>query len=207
MRELPQFIPVRVVDGRKLPVNTTGSACDPHDPANWLTYEAAMACNFDGVGFVLTANDPYFCVDLDKCLMDDGNWSPTSLAVVQSLPGAEVELSYSGRGLHIWGRYSGMFPAHACKNIPLGLELYHEKRFILLGTGQNGNAELDFTAHLPTLISTWFNPANAGNDDLDGWTEGPVDEWTGTDNDEELIRKACSEKKSPGQILGSVADV
>lgn len=205
MKHLSQFVPVRIIDGRKVPVNTQGTPCDPHPPTAWMSHDEAAACGFDGVGFVLTANDPYFCVDLDKCLTPENQWSDEAMKVVHSLPGAMVEVSYSGRGLHIWGRYSGMFPVHACKNVALGLELYHEKRFILLGTNETGNPETDLSHTLASLIDQWFEPGVATLNGLDDWTDSPVPEWTGPIDDDELIRKACCEKKSAGQVFGGGA--
>ena len=60
----------------------------------------------------------------------------------QAFAGAAVEVSQSGRGLHIFG--TGTIPPHACKNIEQGMELYHEGRFVLLSGNQaSGNAASD----------------------------------------------------------------
>ena len=44
--------------------------------------------------------------------------------------GAYLEVSRSGRGLHIIFTYLGEFPPHAKKNTALSIELYHDKRYI-----------------------------------------------------------------------------
>ena len=47
------------------------------DPTTWTTFSGAYAAyqsgGFDGIGFVLTDNDPFVMVDLDKCL--DEQWA------------------------------------------------------------------------------------------------------------------------------------
>src|SRR5882762_9428941 len=100
------------VDGR------TGQVANAHDPAVWMTHdEAAVASSLLGVdygcGFVLTAADPFWFLDIDECLTPAG-WSPLALQLCQALAGSAVEVSHSGRGLHLFGR--GHIPPHACKN-------------------------------------------------------------------------------------------
>ncbi len=131
----------------------TGQNASAHDPAIWLDADtaiqtaAARGNNF-GVGFVLTANCKLFCLDIDGCLQAAENqWSPLAHQLCTMFPGAGVEISQSGRGLHIWGTYSGEMPPHGCKNTVLGIELYTSDRFIALGRPDSatGNAATDFT--------------------------------------------------------------
>ena len=78
-------------DGKqvKLPVDyRSATVGDAHNPAIWLDGPTAIAtaqqygANY-GVGFVFTANDPFFFVDLDKCLNPDGaTWSPVAMEVL-----------------------------------------------------------------------------------------------------------------------------
>src|SRR5512138_2763907 len=105
------------------------------DPARWGSYAAAVAIDPKHVGFLLTDNDPYFCVDLDHA-WDGHAWSPLAQAVVAMFPGAYVEVSYSGDGLHIIGR--GTPPAGYGTRGP-GVELYTSRRFIAItGTHATG---------------------------------------------------------------------
>ena len=174
-----------------------------HDRANWMTERAAFArsrlmggrC---GVGFVLTANDDLFCLDVDGCL-DGANWKPIVTEVTQALPGAAVEVSISGNGLHVWGTYQGTAPEHKKKNTPLGLELYTQKRFIALGRPDaRGNAATDCTAYLPSVIARWFAP---GAHTAAEWTDGPVDAWNGYTDDTALI-KAARRARSANALFG-----
>ncbi len=173
------------------------------DPRFWVTYEQARATEHP-IGFVLTEDDPYFCIDIDGCLQPNMEWSPDSLTVVNSFPGAMVEMSMSGQGLHIWGRYRAPIPDHACRNASMGLELYHTKRFIALGQpGATGDRETDCTQPLEAAILKWFPPGAASGAVVD-WTEVPVREWTGPLEDDDLIAKACR-SGSAGAVFGNKA--
>jgi Family of unknown function (DUF5906) len=180
----------------KVPLNpVTLFAGDAHDPSNWLDASAAydlasrMGPRF-GVGFVITANDPVWCLDIDNCLMPDGTWSPVAQQLCAAFPGAAVELSDSRHGLHIWG--CGRAPAHGMKNTAWSLEFYTERRFILLGRDRSasGSVATDHTAMLANVVAAYF-PAEAivadGEGDL---SDAPVPEWRGPTDDEDLIRRA-----------------
>ena len=183
-------------DGKqvKLPVDhRTASVGDAHNPELWLDSVTALATAEMygpeyGIGFVFTAADPFFFVDLDKCLEPDGaSWSPVAMDIMGRLPGAAIEVSQSARGLHIFGK--GFVPDHSCKNVPLGLELYTEGRFVALtGTSAIGSASVDCTASLASLVDTYFPPKTATKDQ--GWTTTPVEGSTPPESDDDLIAKA-----------------
>jgi primase-polymerase (primpol)-like protein len=86
---------------RKRPITVTGRAASSTDPETWSTYTAAKSATVGhGLGFVL--GDGIACLDLDHCLIDG---KPNGLAreVLARVPGAYVEVSPSGDGLHVWG--------------------------------------------------------------------------------------------------------
>ena len=111
LARFPQFINWHLVPRDPKPAKvpfdpTTGKNIDPHDPKNWKTYERAKALadrNGCGVGFVLTAEDPFFFIDLDNCIDDEGTFSPVAQDILRRFDGAAVEISQSGRGIHIMG--------------------------------------------------------------------------------------------------------
>ncbi|PCJ87993.1 MAG: hypothetical protein COA54_04310 [Thiotrichaceae bacterium] len=122
----------------KLPIDyRNGDKASVADPNTWTDAQTAIntarlwGSNYR-VGFVFTDNDPFFFLDIDNCLQVDNTWSPLALELINMLPGAAVEISQSGKGLHIFGTYSADMPDHACKNVPLGIELYHKERFVAL---------------------------------------------------------------------------
>jgi hypothetical protein len=179
----------------KLPCDyRTGQMCNAHDPANWTDYATAKAaatarCEGWGVGFVFTENDPFWFLDIDGCLID-GQWSAVALSLCQMLAGAYVEVSASGKGLHIFG--TGKPPAHKSRNATYGLEFYSSGRFVALtGTSAIGDAGTDMSAVLSQLVATYFAPDAAASGPAE-WTEGPCEEWNGPTDDDELIRRARS---------------
>lgn len=207
-----QFVAVRLVpDSRrpgktdKIPINPrTLSAASSTDPATWGTYAEAAATGLP-VGFVLTATDPLWCLDIDGAAQPNGAWSPLALELVSALPGAAVEVSQSGSGLHIWG--CGTPPAHRCKNTALGIELYHTDRFMCLGNPDTatGNAWQDFTAQLAPVAARYF-PATGASDGARAteWTDAPRRDWRGSTDDVDLIRRA-RDSRSAGSIFGGRA--
>lgn len=100
-------------------------------PRTWASFEAAMRTGpkhgFDGVGYVLSADDPYCGFDLDKCLSPEG--TPNSgirpwLDLLQTY----AEVSPSGSGIK--GIAIGALPG---KGINAGsVEIYDQGRFFTI---------------------------------------------------------------------------
>jgi hypothetical protein len=85
----------------KVPVDPdTGYRTNPHDPANWRTFEAAAHLDaFDGLGIALGGG--LAGVDLDDCRDPrTGVIAPWALDVIERLD-SYTELSPSGTGLHV----------------------------------------------------------------------------------------------------------
>ncbi|MBY0468578.1 MAG: hypothetical protein K2Q07_06330, partial [Burkholderiaceae bacterium] len=201
-----QFIPVRLVtrpDGKvdKWPIDyrtgnvTVKGSGGAHDPAVWLTYEAAALCAEGfayatgqryGVGFVLTDDDPFVCVDIDSCGQPDGTWSPLALELCAALPGSVVEVSQSGSGLHIWCRSTTSIE-HGKKNVALGLECYSSLRFILLGSGATGTMAEDCPGIRDVAAKFFPLQQTSGIEVPD---DGPCAEWSGPADDNDLIEIA-----------------
>ncbi|MEW6172948.1 MAG: AAA family ATPase [Bacillota bacterium] len=83
----------------------TDTLANVSDPRTWGTFEDALSVyetgGFDGVGFVLTTDDPYCAVDLDDCYNPEtGKLSPTAQRIVGLLQ-SYTEISPSGKGLRI----------------------------------------------------------------------------------------------------------
>jgi primase-polymerase (primpol)-like protein len=172
------------------------------DSSKWISHDAAskFASQYPGklfVGFVLRPElSRIAVVDVDGCRdKETGKLSDLALTMIATLPGAYVEVSISGTGIHIWFSYSGEILPHACR--VNGLEFYHTERFFALGTEYgaegfiNGTVEKDLTPILPSLIATYFPPApSSANGETLAWTDGPCEEWNGPADDRELLRRA-----------------
>jgi hypothetical protein len=191
---------------RKTPLHfATLKPTGVNDPASWT--DCATACTVAagagpgyGVGFCFTEADPYWFIDLDGAALPDGTgWSPLATQVCQAFAGAALEVSSSGRGLHLFGR--GVIPPHASKNIEQHAELYHTDRFVALtGTHLSGNCDTDHSAALAWLVPTYFPPRVAAP----VHANGPDPAWRGPTDDADLIRRAL-QSRSAGSVFGSRA--
>lgn len=205
----PQFIVVRLIpsaNGKtdKIPLNAIGAPCDAHDPANWMTAEVAeaarVAVGADLIGFVFTENDPYFFIDLDGAA-GPGDWQPWAKQICAAFPGAGMEISSSGTGLHIVGRCnkSELGPRKTRGWCP-GVEVYFSKRFMAMNrnglAGWMGNIDAgDWTA----TLAAWVPAGEASVTALD---EGVAPDWTGPTDDDDLINRMHRQAPSTATAFG-----
>lgn len=157
----------------KVPVHYDGetrhSAENPAPPLSaqqaidWLTYHRAAdparstpgTVGYLGAGF-RPEGTGLVCIDMDDCIGPDG-WTPGAVELMARFPGALVEQSVSGRGLHIWCTVTGEGPGRRGKvTTRLGsLEVYGGGQFIALGTVLAGEA-IDHTAAVVALVAEFF---------------------------------------------------
>jgi hypothetical protein len=155
-----------------------------------MSHAAAVATG-QRIGFVFTEADPYFFLDLDGCMTPDG-WSAQSVALTHRFAGAMVETSQSGQGLHVFGTYSGPRPEHGTRCKEIHGELYTAGRFVAMGSRAVGDPNLDCTDALHALVVQHFPVVDRGGPGAASWGDGPRSDWTGTTDDDELIRKASA---------------
>ncbi|WP_326999037.1 DUF3987 domain-containing protein [Comamonas testosteroni] len=185
---------------RKIPIGRGGRAVSPVDPAEWMTYDEALATG-KPLAFCFGPDDPFFFLDIDGALNADGSWSDLAVAMCNRLAGCAVEVSSSGRGLHIFG--VGAVSDHSNRRDDLGLEFYTRARFVALtGTNAVGNC-LHAPADLQALVSEYF-PPSAHTVEAD-WTDGPVPEWRGPADDDELIRRASRHVSAAAAFAGKAS--
>ncbi len=134
IQRLPQFVnwKAEIRDGKttKPPHKPSGGYAKSNDPSTWSTYNACKNAsdNFDGIGFVLTSDDPYIALDFDKChcpafkLID-----PIVERHIKKINGY-TELSPSSRGIRVLVKAS--LPVPGKKN---GLiEIYSSGRYVTI---------------------------------------------------------------------------
>lgn len=142
-QQLPETLPkqmtgrkrwVRYTDDKR-PVQVNSRSASVTDANTWGTYsEVKNSPVGAGIGYVL-AGDGIACIDLDNCLSETGELSPVAAALVAAAPDTWVEISKSGRGLHIWGL--AVVPKGRVLNYRgQSVEVYGDKRYIAL-TGRN----------------------------------------------------------------------
>lgn len=214
MAAYPQFMLYRLKPGHegklvKLPMAAHSGACPASvtDPANWCDLQTALAllelCGpGHGLAFVFTAADPFWFLDIDNCLDEStGQWRPEALQVLAELPGAAIEVSSSGRGLHAF--FSGP-AAGPGRRGPNGLELYSQERFAAL-TG-NCSAGGSAAAYVdPCQLLARYFPTRANSARSQAWTTGPVPEWGGPVDDDVLIERMLASKPSMAAGMGRAA--
>lgn len=139
LQELPQWVGWRREhrDGEptKVPQRPDGKGkASTTDRTTWGTIDQALAAarrhNFAGVGFVFTPDDPYIGIDLDKCRdPETGELAEWAAEIVGTFPGAYVEASPSGTGVHIITR--GRVPGTDHKAAYQGgaVEMYDRARY------------------------------------------------------------------------------
>ena len=119
LRAYPQWVCWRYVPQRgsgkpaKQPVNPhTLHSAGVHWANTWASfddayaaYDAHRALGIDGIGFVLTRDDPFVGLDLDQCMMES-ELDTAAQTVVENMA-SYTEVSPSGTGLRILVACSG----------------------------------------------------------------------------------------------------
>lgn len=115
----------------KPPYNArTGKLASTTDPKTWSTFEEARAVvsKYDGIGFVLTAHDPFVAFDLDHCRTPQtGEVTPQAKEIIESLD-SYTEISPSGTGIRIFTK--GTLPP-GWRNRG-GVEVYDRERYVTI---------------------------------------------------------------------------
>lgn len=194
----------------KRPVDpATGYNSNAQDPATWMTPDVAQAWADTlgpghGVGIVIYAGSQLFCIDIDACRTGE-DWSPHARATMALFPDSPVEVSASGKGLHIFGTYKGPEFPHASKNRHHSTELYTSGRFIAL-TGnylREGWVGADCTAALHEFAAAYFPANDSGY--VGDWTEEPAATWNFLTDDAELIEWACNHQDARALFGGKAS--
>ena len=166
LRAYKQFVCWRyeVVPDRKKPVKMplnprTGGNAQPNNPATWSDYDTAMAVYnagyVDGIGFMLTPNDPYVFIDLDEPDESFTDEHKAEIAkihnkIYNSFP-SYAEISPSGKGLHIIAK--GSVPEGKNKR-EVATEVYSGYRFMTMTGNVYRNAPI-IDANPDYLRSLW----------------------------------------------------
>lgn len=157
---LCQYVPMGEGKSNKIPLHPqTLQAHNPLDTLIHVSFEAANAQALAlgksyGVGFVIMKDDGYFFIDLDGCLTPENTWNELATNTLTYYPGAYVEISHSGRGLHIIGKYEGKAPFEGKRLDSMGIEIYTAGRFCALtGTQAQGDAQTVHTVGLSNYIA------------------------------------------------------
>lgn len=136
-----------------------------HMAQQWLAYLRATGAGHDRpgeIGYVALGfrpeNTGLAVVDIDDCVIN-GAWSERAQEIMLAFPGSLVKLSTSGRGLHVWFRYSGEEPGSRPTDNTGTLELYSRGRFMTAdGRVLGGDAGIDQTPAMHALLAKYWPP-------------------------------------------------
>lgn len=130
----------RTDDGKetKWPISPrTLRRTDVTDTASLVSYNEAVnlaTANQLGIGFVLTPNDPFFCIDLDdpnkNATEDQANERIAIYNTILEQFNTYVEYSPSGKGMHVWGTAPGLQWERGHRRN--GVEIYNRGRFFTI---------------------------------------------------------------------------
>jgi primase-polymerase (primpol)-like protein len=136
--------------------------------------------------------------------------NPLYSDIVDRLEDCAIEVSQSGKGLHIWGQCKNILKHTTHSTIKINhkpVELYSDKRFIFL-TGDiwlnhEGTCDYDATESINALITSHFTKAESTNE-IQAWTDEPHPDWDGYDDDEELIAAALRSRSAKNIFAGKL---
>lgn len=134
--------------------------------SNWGSFDDACGAlldgDYQGLGFVFTADDPFIGIDLDNCFNEDGSLradAETAINTVRSF----TERSPSGTGLHIICK--GSLPGSGHCDNKAGREMYQEGRFFTITAETVGEyTEVNENQDAVRLLyDEWFGEASYEN--------------------------------------------
>lgn len=156
LRNLPQWVVWRLEDlnakkPTKVPYDCkTGKRASHSDPNTWSNFDVALSAlntgMYNGIGFVLSEEDPYTFIDFDESDKPE-NWERHNK--IASHFQSYAEISPSGRGLHIIVK--GSVPCGRKRN---GIEIYSSHRYMTMtGNVYKDIPIMDYNEDVNTLWS------------------------------------------------------
>lgn len=141
LRQYPQWIVWRYEDVNnkktKVPYSIKGFKASVTNPQTWHTFEdVANATGYDGIGFVLTENDPFAFIDLDHTSNQEE--FAKQQTIYSNFIDTYAELSPSGKGLHIL--LKGRLPQGRRRG---SVEIYSSQRFMTVTGNVYNNKEIN----------------------------------------------------------------
>lgn len=183
----------------KLPLNPqTGARADVTESTTWASFTDARAyhenerTDTDGIGFVLTEDDPIVGIDLDDCRDDTGELREGAESIITQID-SYTEYSPSGTGIHVllMGSLGETRTRHG------GVEIYENARFLTVtsdhvsGTAREIHERQEM---LEAVYSAYIGfPTYKPSEKAFVETTGSLDSGTPL-SDEEILTKAKAAK-------------
>lgn len=143
LQTMNQWVLIRVEEGedgkqKKVPyqIRNIRSPAKTNSPCTWGSFENGLdrlkQCEgyFATLGFVLSSNDPYMLIDLDKVVSDNKNVTDEARRMIELLS-SYTEESLSGTGLHVLVKAVKPYDVSRRKNHEW-LEVYDHSRLVTM---------------------------------------------------------------------------
>jgi hypothetical protein len=198
---------------KKPPINpATGKPAKANDAETWGTFDEALRFHRggkgDGIGYMLSADDPFVAVDLDDCHDADTGRTDDFAERVIALLGSYAEVSPSGAGLHVFIR------GELSRSVKKGFaEVYARGQYITMTGHRLSGCPAKVNRRQPALrtLLEWLDckrplpKAESTAQQRTAGGRGPG-RYRGLDDDD-LIALVCQEKKKfnlywHGQLAG-----
>ena len=170
----------------------TGKFARSDDPSTWTDYNSACEYAKENGGvtlaYALDGKDNICCIDLDKCIDKDGNYSDLAKEVMRKCGKTYLETSLSGKGLHFFGTTNGMDVRTFSKDGDM--EFYQKSHFIAMtgdGVGYQRFESFD-KPDMKALIESKCDKRSA----FSGVGKGV--EGLSSMSDRDVVEKACKSK-------------
>lgn len=212
---------------QKTPCALDGSVyrLDASLPSNWTRYESAAhvvqelnarpECSDKrlqyALGFWMTEDCGYWFFDLDQCVVD-GVVGEGAASLMALFPGALMEFSSSGHGVHIIGNTVDAVPEHRTKPPaaikaalrPMELEFYTSGRGLAFGLSgiAKGSADSVHDDAVGLICHHYFPSVQESEE---GVWDKPRADWRGPVDDDELIERALRARVSAASAFGGKA--
>lgn len=211
---LCQYKPTSNEKTDKIPLDpNTLHAHNPLDSSIHMTYDAAHVLadtlgESYGVGYVFMPGDNYFFIDLDGCINPDGSLTPLAQNSLTYFPGAYVETSNSGRGLHIIGRFEGGAPFNGRRLDSIGVEIYTAGRFCALAEiNPRGDAQTLHTERLTQFIAALGIDTATDTDTPSEWTTDSDQKYNVPSDNAALIQWFLNKPLTKNEAFGGTLSI
>lgn len=145
---------------KKVPYSYAGYRASSTESETWTIFDAIHSLyeknhSYNGIGFVLSNDDDYICLDIDDAVNPDTGQLQTDLAL-EMTELTYCELSPSGTGLHCF--FKGELPSERKKKrSDLDIELYNNARFMTVTGESIGQSEIcEVQATINNIVERYF---------------------------------------------------
>lgn len=207
-------------DGRyaKVPhMPQTSAPASSNDPMTWGTFDQALTAfkqqGYDGIGFMLSADDPFLVIDLDRCHDRDTGALTAEATSLLARFNSYAEVSPSGTGVHVYLQAA----SPAGRNVTKPYEVYSRNHFITI-TGERLPNAPTFIEARQHVFNAWycemFGAAKGGADAASNSHRDPAAQMPPLTTDEVILRRVQRSAKATklwagdrsGYASGSEAD-